>query len=501
MGSPSSDVIVVGAGPVGLMVAGELAGAGIRCTIVERRAEESNLTRAFAVHARTLELLDARGVADELVGRGQRVSGIQVFGRVGLDLSRLPTRFPFLLVVPQFATEQVLAERARALGVHAVRGAEVTGLRQDADGVDLDVRSVNGTTDTVRASYVVGADGVRSGVRQALGLSFPGRSVLRSVILADVRLADAPAELLTVGSNDAGLSFLAPFGDGWYRVIAWDRSRQLPDDAPVTLDDVRDIVRRTRGTDYGMHDARWFSRFHSDERQVERYRVGRVLLAGDAAHVHSPAGGLGMNAGLQDAANLGWKLAATVQGWAPDGMLDSYDAERRPVGRAVLRASGGLLRLGILRPAPLRAARTAAAGLALRLTPVASRAALTVSGIGVAYPAERGAHPLTGRRAPDVAVDGGRLYEALRTQRFVLVAPAPGWSDVARPWSDRVDTLAGAAADRPLLLVRPDGYVAWASERADAERRPSALTAALQRWCGRPAVEAAAPEAALTTEP
>lgn len=487
MHSPSSDVIVVGAGPVGLMAAGELAGAGIRCTVLEQRAEESNLTRAFAVNARTLELLDARGVADELVGLGQPVGALRVFARVRLDLSGLPSRFPFLLVVPQYHTEHVLAERASALGVQVLRGAEVTGLRQDAQGVDVAVRG----GDTMRASYVVAADGVRSAVRGALGLPFPGRSVLRSVMLADVRLADESADLLTVSSNDDGLSFLAPFGDGWYRVIAWDRRRQLPDDAPVTLDEVRDIVRRTRQTDYGMRDARWMSRFHSDERQVERYRVGRVFLAGDAAHVHSPAGGLGMNAGIQDAANLGWKLAAAIHGWAPEWLLDSYDAERRPVGRSVLRLSGGLLRMGTLRTAPLRAVRNVAGAVAERVGPLAARAAAAQAGLTVAYPAERGAHRMTGHRAPDVDLEGGRLYEALRGERFVLVAPARGWSDVARPWSDRVDAAVAAAQDQPLLLVRPDGYVAWASDRADAERRPSSLAAALARWCGEPATEPA----------
>ena len=482
----NSDVIVVGAGPVGLMAAGELAGAGIRCIVLERRSEESNLTRAFAVNARTLELLDARGVADELVGRGQRVDGIQVYGRVRVTLSRLPSRFPFLLVVPQYHTEQVLEDRAASLGVDVVRGAEVTGLRQDADGVDVEVRDTKGSTQTLRASYVVGADGVRSAVRAALGLPFPGHSVLRSVMLADVRLEEEP-DALSISSNGEGLSFLVPFGDGWYRVIAWDRRRQLPDDAPVTMDEVRDVVRRTRATDYGMHDARWLSRFHSDERQVPRYRDGRVFVAGDAAHVHSPAGGLGMNAGLQDAANLGWKLAAEVQGWAPDGLLDSYDAERRPVGRSVLRTSGMLLRLAVLRPAPLRAARSGVAGLAVRIEPLAARAARTAAGLDVAYPADRGAHRLAGRRAPDVALENGRLYAALRTERFVLVAPARGWSGVARPWSDRVDAVLASDDASPLLLVRPDAYIAWASERSDAERRPSALTAALAHWCGRPA--------------
>lgn len=496
MQSSSSEVLVIGAGPVGLMTAGELAAAGIPCAVLERRAGESNLSRAFAVHARTLEILDAQGLADELVGRGQTAGTIHLFGRADVALSRLLSRFPFVLVVPQYHTEQVLEERARALGAEIVHGVEVTGLRQDPEGVDVDVRGRDGTTATRRARYVVGADGVHSAVRDALGLPFPGQSVLRSVMLAEVQLTEAPPDLASLRARSEGFSFVGSFGGGWYRVIAWDRRRQLPDDAPVDLDEVRDIVRLTRGTDYGMHDARWLSRFHSDERQVSRYRVGRVFLAGDAAHVHSPVGGLGMNAGLQDAANLGWKLAAVAGGWAPDGLLDTYHAERHPVGRSVLRTSGGLLRLAIVRPAALRAVRDAAGGFALRVGPVADRLAATLSGIGVAYPPAPGAHPLAGRRAPDVMLDGdrgpGRLYEALRSRRFVLVAPSGGWADVIRPWSGRVDVVTGRAASQPLLLVRPDGYVAWASEPADAEHWQSALRTALAYWCGQPAAASVA---------
>src|SRR5215218_201609 len=339
-----SEVVVVGAGPTGLMLAGDLARAGVDCTVLERRAEESNLTRAFAVHARTLEMLDARGLADNLMTTGARVGALRVFGKLEVDLSRLPTLFPYVLVTPQYQTERVLEEHASALGAQIVRGAEVVGLRQDNDGVELDVRYEDGTLGTQRAMHAIGADGVGSTVRQALALPFPGHSVVQSVMLADVRLSEAPEEVLTVNAAGDGFSFLAPFGDGWYRVIAWDRRRQLPDDAPIELEEVRDITQRVLGTDFGMHDARWMSRFHSDERQVPHYRVGRVFLAGDAAHVHSPAGGQGMNAGLPDAANLGWKLAAAVHGWAPDGLLDSYHNER-PVGRAVVRGSGALLRL------------------------------------------------------------------------------------------------------------------------------------------------------------
>ena len=205
--------------------------------------------------------------------------------------------------------------------------------------------------ETYRARYVVGADGVHSRVRDALGLDFPGQAIVQSLMLADVRLTDAPDEVLSINAADDCFAFVAPFGDGWYRVFAWDRRHPQPDSAPVDLDEVRAVTRRALGTDFGMHDPRWMSRFHCDERQVTRYRVGRVFLAGDAAHVHTPAGGQGMNTGIQDAANLSWKLAAAVQGGAPAALLDSYHGERHPVGRMVLRSSGALIRLVMIRSA------------------------------------------------------------------------------------------------------------------------------------------------------
>jgi 2-polyprenyl-6-methoxyphenol hydroxylase-like FAD-dependent oxidoreductase len=489
-----TDVLIVGGGPAGLMLAGDLAAAGVRCTVLERRKHDSNLTRAFAVHARTLEQLDARGVADELIATGLQVTSLRFLGGIRMDLSRLPTRFPFVLVTPQYETERVLGERARALGADIRPGTEAVGLRQDTTGVDVEVRTADGTAQTLRAAYVVGADGVHSTVRRTLGLPFPGRAAVRSVMLADVRLSDPPPDVLTANAVGDAFVFLVPFGDGWYRVIAWNRRRQLPDDAPVDLDEIREVTRRTLGTDLGMRDPRWLSRFHSDERQVPRYRVGRVFLAGDAAHVHSPAGGLGMNTSIQDSVNLGWKLAATLNGHAPDGLLDTYHTERHPAGRKVLRMSGALLRIVLTVPRTLLGTRNALAHAVTALRPVTRRVAEAVSGVDLAYPAPDGAHPLTGKRAPDLPLtDGRRLYEALRASRFVLVTPErePVPAAVTKGWADRIESTSVAGPTRTTVLVRPDAYVAWATGEHDPERRAAALRDALTGWCGAPATSAA----------
>jgi len=446
-------VAIVGAGPTGLLLAGDLAHAGVDVTVLERRGAESNLTRAFGVHARTLEHLDARGLADEIVTTGAPVDRLRLFDHLRIDLSSLPTRFPYLLITPQYNVERALEKRATAAGARILRDAQVSALRQDAHGVEL---TADGAT--VRADYVVGADGVHSAVRDALGLPFPGKSVLKSIMLADVRLTHAPEDVLAVNAVGDAFAFVAPFGDGWYRVFGWDRREQLPDTEPATLEEIRDVMRRALGTDFGLKEARWISRFHSDERQAPHYRVGRVFLAGDAAHVHSPAGGQGMNTGLQDAANLGWKLAATAQGWAPDGLLDTYENERHPVGRLVLRSSGAIIRMAMIRSAAGRLTRNILGGAALRLPPVARKAAGTISGIGIDYP--------HAPRAQDVPLqDSRRLYEVLRDGKFVLLAPEAAKSAMDG-WQDRVLLAPPADATMPWTLVRPDAHVAWRGESA-----------------------------------
>ncbi|MCP2340923.1 FAD-dependent monooxygenase [Actinomadura rupiterrae] len=484
------NVVIVGAGPTGLLLAGDLAAAGVDCTLLERRADVPNLTRAFAVHARTLETLHQRGVADELLATGRRVGRLRLPGGARLDLSGLPTRFPFVLVTPQYETEKVLEERALAAGAEIIRGAEVVALWQDGLSVEVRYR-LDGREQSIRGAYVVGADGVHSTVREQIGMLFPGESAVRSVMLADVRLADPPDEVLTVGASGDAFGFIAPFGDGWYRVIGWNRARQLPDSAPVDVEELRGVLRRVFGTDHGMGEPRWTSRFHSDERQAPRYRMGRVFLAGDAAHVHSPVGGQGMNTGLQDAANLGWKLAAQLRGHAPSWLLDSYNEERHPVGRLVLRVSGTLLRGVLVERRAVRLGRSVLLRAVTRTPPAARRMAGFLSGIDIAYPAPRGAHRLIGKRAPDVRLGGGgRLHEALRDGRFVLVVAAndPAVTYLAtRNWADRVRCVPAGGATRTTALVRPDGYVAWATDETAPERRAPEIREALEKWCGPPA--------------
>ena len=487
------DVLVVGAGPTGLTAAGDLAALGRRVVVLERHDRPNPHSRAFATMARTLEVLDERGVADEVIARGTPTPGVMLLGTARLDFTGLDSRFRYALIAPQTVVDAALERYATDRGARLERGTEVVALTQDADGVTVTTREAGGATRatrTWRASYVVAADGAHSTVRDLLGVAFPGRTVLSSVVLADVRLTAPPAGGgLTAAATPQVFGFLAPYGDGWFRAMTWDRRDQRPESDPVDETRIAAVLAEALGRDVGVAEVGWRSRFHSDERQVAAYRHGRVLLAGDAAHVHSPVGGQGMNTGIQDAANLAWKLDA-VLGGAPDAVLDSYQDERHPVGAAVLRRSGGMLRALLLRRRPVRAARDLLVGAAVRVPGVAARVAGGFAGTTLRYDAppqldgQPRAHPLVGTRAATVPLEHRSDTDAATRPVFRLVrarvdAPLQGLcAGVVQ--ARRTD-------DGPALLVRPDGYVAWAGDLSDDEAAagPAGWAAAYARWTGR----------------
>lgn len=462
----TTDVAVIGAGPTGLMLACELALAGVGVRVLERRTEEPNITRAFAVHARTMELLDARGLADDLLPKGVPVREITPAPGATLRFAELDTRYPMILIAPQSGTERVLAARAAQLGVEIVRGAEVAGLQQDDDGVTV----VLSDGESVRARYVVGCDGAHSAVRGLLGVDFVGKQYETHILLADVRLTEAPEDPMFARTNEEGAVIVVPFGDGWFRAIAWDRQRErAPLTEPVTGAEMRDAFVRIAGEDFGMSEPRWSTRFLSERRQASRYRVGRVFLAGDAAHVHSPLGGQGMNTGIQDAMNLGWKLASAVRG--RPGLLDTYQAERHPVGASVLKLTDAFNQLVLGRSKVRNALQQLAIRTIVHFGRVRRAMTGRLTGIGIRYP--RDGHPLSGKRMPDVDCGGVRLYESLREGKFVLLTT----SSVAAPnRADIVHCVHDNPALPPAVLVRPDAYVAWAGRHVTA--------AVLEKWCG-----------------
>lgn len=467
-----NDVIVVGAGPTGLTLACELAMRGIAVSVLERRTDAPNITRAFAVHARTLELLDCRGMADELLPHGVPIHEVAPAPGAVLNLRELKSRYPMLLIAPQSGTERVLEARATQLGVQIVRGANVVGLKQDTDGVTVDL----GDGTALRTKYVVGCDGAHSAIRSLVGIDFVGSQYETHILLADVRMPNPPEDAMFARNSSDGIVLVVPFGDGWFRAIAWDRSReQAPLDEPVTEAEIRSAFDKIAGEDFGMTEMRWSSRFLSERKQARRYRVGRVFIAGDAAHVHSPLGGQGMNTGIGDAVNLGWKLAEAVRGTAPAGLLDTYQSERHPVGTKVLQMTDAFNKL-VLGTSAIRQLIRRVAITAILALPVGRRTmGGLLSGIGIKYDRPKGAHELVGQRMPDVDCGAQRLFEMLRTGRFVLLTR--GAVDVELP-----GVANGVHGDPSLpaaILIRPDGYVAWASDTVPDE---AAIRAAVDQW-------------------
>jgi 2-polyprenyl-6-methoxyphenol hydroxylase-like FAD-dependent oxidoreductase len=507
-------VIVVGAGPTGLLLAAELALAGVPCVVLERRSGPRSDSRAICLHARTMELLDLRGQAATFAAAGLPVPSFPLGPRgAAIGFGGLDSDFPYLLDMPQSQIEGLLAGWAAGLGAEIRWSAQVTGIEQDTGGVTATL--ADGQAE--RAAYLAGCDGIRSFTRQASGLAFPGAPNPGSVILADLFLDGLPMTDAYGDLSDRGMLLVFPFRDGSCRVVLYDYTRaEVPVTDPVALDEVRGSLAAITGRDLGPRDLIWSGRYRSESRQAPAYRNGRIFLAGDAAHTHSPAGAQGMNTGLQDSVNLGWKLAVAAGGRAPAWLLDSYHAERHPVGAAVLALAGRQFWLNTARTPPRRALRWAVHRMVAPLPPVQAWLARGYSGLAVRYPAAslpdgQGApHPMAGARLPRgqvTAPDGSttRLYDLFHNGLFVLLeaaapegngAPARDGTAPDRPAQDaagnglpdqvRRVTYTHCAGTRlpPAALVRPDGYVAWASDEPDPQARARAARAAVGWWCG-----------------
>jgi len=478
-------VVIVGGGPTGLMLAAELALARVDVAIVERRQnQELRGVRAGGLQARTIEVLDQRGVADRFLSQGQTVQ-VASFSLIPLDISDFPTRHNYGLALWQNHIERILAEWVAELPVKSYRGCEATGFAQDDTGLDVELSDGR----SLRAKYLVGCDGGRSLVRKQAGIEFPGWEASTSYLIAEAEMAEEPAWGVRRGAN--GVNALGKLDDGRRMRAVLVESDVGKSDEP-TLQEFRDALIAVYGTDFGVRNPTWLSRFTDMARQAATYRARRVLLAGDAAHVHSPAGGQGLNIGVQDAVNLGWKLAQVVKGTSPESLLDTYHAERHPIGARVLRLTLALTALG-RGDDRTEALREHMSGI-LRMDEPRKRYAAMVSGLDVHYELGEG-HPLLGRRMPDLELmtAGGplRVFSLLHDARPVLVnLGEPGSIDVSR-WAGRVQSINakyGGAWELPVIgevsapdavLVRPDGYVAWVGNRGQA-----GLVQALTTWFG-----------------
>src|SRR5213592_691473 len=425
-------VVIAGGGPTGLMLAGELALAGVDVAIVERRASQDLAgSRAGGLHSRTIEVLDQRGIADRFLSQGQ-VAQVAGFASTRLDISDFPTRHPYGLGLWQNHIERILAGWVDELAVTIYRGREVTGIAQDDTGVDVELSDGQ----SLRAQYLVGCDGGRSLIRKAAGIEFPGWDPTTSSLIAEVEMAEEPEWGLR---RDAlGIHSFSRLEDGG-RVRVLVTEQHVGHTGEPTLRDLSEELIAVYGTDFGIHSPTWISRFTDMARQAASYREGRVLLAGDAAHVHYPVGGQGLNIGVQDAVNLGWKLAQVVKKTSPESLLDTYHAERHPVAARVLRNT--MAQIALRRPDDrIEALRDNVAEL-LSMDEPRKRFAAMMSGLDIHYDLGPG-HPLLGRRMPDldvVTVDGPlRVFTLLHDARPVLLnLGEPGGFDIT-PWSDRV---------------------------------------------------------------
>jgi len=493
-------VVIAGAGPTGLMLAGELALAGVDVAIVERRtSQDLPGSRAGGLQARTIEILDQRGIADRFLAEGQKAQ-VAGFASTKLDISDFPTRHPYGLGLWQNHIERILAGWVEELPVKIYRGREVTGFTQDDTGVDVEVSDGQ----RLRAQYLVGCDGGRSLVRKAAGIEFPGWDATMSALRAEVEMTEEPETGIRhtpSGTHAIGkVAYEIVNGAVVYKkggtVGVMLTEAHVGNTNEPTLRDLSEGLIAVYGTDYGIHSPTFISRFTDTTRQAATYRKGRVLLAGDAAHVHSPVGGQGLNTGVQDAVNLGWKLAQVVKRTSPESLLDTYHAERHPVAARVLRTT--MAQVALMRPDDrIEAARDTVSEL-LSMDEPRKRYAAMMSGLDIHYDLGEG-HPLLGRRMPDldlVTASGPlRVFTLLHDARPVLLnLGEPGGFDIT-PWADRVQLIdakyvgtwelpaIGAVAAPTAVLIRPDGYVAWVGERTQP-----GLVDALTTWFGPPTV-------------
>jgi len=476
-------VIIAGGGPTGLMLGAELTLAGVNVAIIERRVNKERIQPgALGLHARMIEVFDQRGIADRFLAEG---TPMQVLGFAGVrfDISAFPSRHPYGLAIVQKHSERIILTWAEELGVPILRGVEITGFTEDSSGIDVALSDGR----SLKAQYLVGCDGGRSLVRKAAGIGFPGSDPTISHLLAEAELTGEPEWGLR--SDAVGTHALNKTEDGKVGILVTERNIGV---AEPTLDHLREALIVHYGSDYGVHSPTYITRFTDMTRQAETYRKGRVLLAGDAAHIHYPAGGFGMNLGIQDAVNLGWKLAHVVKGVAPVELLDTYHAERHPVAASMLRYTMATVALSRSddRTKALGAIVSELVGMAEPRLVTAGR----MSGLDIRYDLGEG-HPLLGRRMPDLevatAAGPARVYTLLREARPVLLKLGRSGSLDAGPWADYVRTVDAnydGAWDLPVIgsvpapstvLIRPDGYVAWVGQGTD-----EGLFEALATWFG-----------------